>query len=77
MPKCEHVNKLVSIAGTVMKASVSRMLESAQEYVCKKCGTEFHVKIDFSKESLIVKPTQCPTGDCKSDKFQYIESEGK
>jgi DNA helicase MCM9 len=77
MPKCEHINKLVSITGTVVKASVARILETAQEYVCIKCSTEFHVEIDLRKESLMVKPTRCPKENCKSAQFKIINSDGK
>lgn len=77
IPRVEHIDKLVSFSGTVMKASLARMLETSQEYTCKKCGHSFSVDIDYNNESLVSKPTKCPNADCNSDKFQQINSEGK
>lgn len=69
-------NRFIRYDGTIIKASVARMLESSQEYKCKKCGTEFNVELDCGQQSLFMKPTKCPNKDgCNSDKFQYIASE--
>ena len=59
-----------------MRASLARMLETRQEYECKKCGFVFSVEIDYNNEGLIAKPTKCSKANCNSDKFKQISSEG-
>ncbi len=77
VPNTEHAKRLVSMDGTIVKASVTRMLESSQEYMCKKCGAEFSMSIDFGKDDLMVKPTRCVKKDCNSDKFQHVATDGE
>ena len=76
IPRVDHIDKMVCFNGTVMRTSLARMLESSQEYECKKCGYVFSMDINYNNESLLAKPTKCPKGDCNSDKFKQIASEG-
>jgi DNA helicase MCM9 len=53
------VGRYLSIAGTVIRTGVVKMLESEREYECQKCKHRFRVMSELENNNTITLPKQC------------------
>eukprot|EP00281_Chroomonas_sp_CCMP1168_P034821 CAMPEP_0206243994 /NCGR_PEP_ID=MMETSP0047_2-20121206/17908_1 /ASSEMBLY_ACC=CAM_ASM_000192 /TAXON_ID=195065 /ORGANISM="Chroomonas mesostigmatica_cf, Strain CCMP1168" /LENGTH=655 /DNA_ID=CAMNT_0053669159 /DNA_START=13 /DNA_END=1977 /DNA_ORIENTATION=+ len=75
--RSNDVGRLISVAGTVIRAGLIKMLEAERTYECAKCKHEFKVFADTSmQQNMLNPPTSCPSvriKPCKSTVFNIVE----
>nr|XP_055042801.1 DNA helicase MCM9 [Misgurnus anguillicaudatus] len=73
IPKARDVGHFLSVTGTVIRTSVTKVLESERDYMCNKCRHVFSVQADFEQFYTFAPPTSCPNEDgCSSYKFTCL-----
>ncbi|XP_066532818.1 DNA helicase MCM9 isoform X2 [Hoplias malabaricus] len=78
IPKARDVGHFLSVTGTVIRTSVTKVLEYERDYMCNKCRNVFSVQADFEQFYSFSPPTRCPSEDgCSSFKFTCLsDSDG-
>ncbi|TYJ50781.1 hypothetical protein E1A91_A01G233000v1 [Gossypium mustelinum] len=69
--KAAYIDKLVSVRGTVVKASNVKPLVTKMNFACEKCATEIPRSFPDGKFSA---PSTCTIHGCKSRTFKPIRS---
>ena len=60
--------------GTVIRCSLSKLLEYERQFMCNKCRHVFTVEVEFEQHYNIPTPTVCPSADgCNSFKFTEMK----
>ncbi|KAI8326304.1 mcm domain-containing protein [Martensiomyces pterosporus] len=59
IPGSEDIGRLLSVAGTVIRTGLVKMMETHRAYVCGKCRASFMVEAEIEQYSYIPKPTRC------------------
>ncbi|XP_034555269.1 DNA helicase MCM9 [Notolabrus celidotus] len=73
IPRSRDVGHFLSVTGTVIRASVAKVLEYERDYMCNKCRHVFTVQADFDQHYNFVPPVSCPNPDaCNSFKFTCL-----
>ncbi|XP_036438592.1 DNA helicase MCM9 [Colossoma macropomum] len=73
IPKARDVGHFLSVTGTVIRTSATKVLEYERDYMCNKCRHVFSVQADFEQYYSFSPPTRCPSGDeCSSYKFTCL-----
>ncbi|CAB3360901.1 Hypothetical predicted protein [Cloeon dipterum] len=73
-PRNEDINSFLRVTGTVVRTSVSKMLEYQRIYKCKKCKFANVVKADYELNYYIVPPKKCGHPDgCGNGNFEVIQ----
>uniref|UniRef100_A0A8P4KL50 DNA helicase MCM9 n=1 Tax=Dicentrarchus labrax TaxID=13489 RepID=A0A8P4KL50_DICLA len=73
IPRSRDVGHFLSVTGTVIRTSVTKVLEYEREYMCAKCHHVFTVLADFDQFYTFVQPVACPNPDgCNSYKFSCL-----
>ncbi|TKS74045.1 DNA helicase MCM9 [Collichthys lucidus] len=73
IPRSRDVRHFLSVTGTVIRTSVTKVLEYERDYMCTKCRHVFMVQADFEQFYTFAQPVTCPnpTG-CNSYKFSCL-----
>ncbi|XP_077443954.1 DNA helicase MCM9 isoform X1 [Stigmatopora argus] len=73
IPRSRDVGHFLSVTGTVIRASVAKVLEYERDYMCTKCRHVFVLQADFEQFYSFVSPAVCPNPDgCNSYKFSCL-----
>ncbi|XP_056619591.1 DNA helicase MCM9 isoform X1 [Triplophysa dalaica] len=73
IPKARDAGHFLSVTGTVIRTSVTKVLEYERDYMCNKCRHVFSVQADFEQYYTFTNPTNCPNEDgCNSFKFTCL-----
>lgn len=73
IPKARDVGHFLSVTGTVIRTSVTKVLEYQRDYMCNKCRHVFSVQADFEQHYSFTPPSRCPSEDeCGSFKFTCL-----
>ncbi|KAL1254009.1 hypothetical protein QQF64_016238 [Cirrhinus molitorella] len=73
IPKARDVGHFLSVTGTVIRTSVTKVLEYERDYMCSKCRHVFTVHASFEQFYTFTPPTSCPNEDgCNSFKFTCL-----
>ncbi|KAI2652204.1 DNA helicase MCM9-like protein [Labeo rohita] len=73
IPKARDVGHFLSVTGTVIRTSVTKVLEYERDYMCNKCRHVFSVQASFEQFYSFAPPTSCPNEDgCNSFKFTCL-----
>ncbi|ROL52501.1 DNA helicase MCM9 [Anabarilius grahami] len=73
IPKARDVGHFLSVTGTVIRTSVTKVLEFERDYMCNKCRHVFSVQASFEQFYTFTPPTSCPNEDgCNSFKFTCL-----
>ncbi|XP_077103207.1 DNA helicase MCM9 isoform X1 [Siphateles boraxobius] len=73
IPKARDVGHFLSVTGTVIRTSVTKVLEYERDYMCNKCRHVFSVKASFEQFYIFNPPTSCPNEDgCNSFKLSCL-----
>ncbi|XP_017548008.1 DNA helicase MCM9 isoform X1 [Pygocentrus nattereri] len=73
IPKARDTGHFLSVSGTVIRTSVTKVLEYERDYMCNKCRHVFSVQADFEQYYSFSPPTHCPSEDeCSSFKFTCL-----
>ncbi|KAF7647718.1 hypothetical protein LDENG_00167900, partial [Lucifuga dentata] len=76
IPRSRDVGHFLSVTGTVIRTSATKVLEHERDYICTKCRHVFTVQAVFDQFYTFVPPTACPNPNgCNSYKFSCL-SEG-
>uniref|UniRef100_A0A671UWS8 DNA helicase MCM9 n=1 Tax=Sparus aurata TaxID=8175 RepID=A0A671UWS8_SPAAU len=76
IPRSRDVGHFLSVTGTVIRTSVTKVLEYERDYMCTKCRHVFTVQADFDQFYTFAQLVACPNPDgCNSYKFSCL-SEG-
>jgi len=74
LPKCKDVGCFVAVTGTVIRCSMTKLLEFEREYMCDKCRGTFSVQAEMEQNYEIPRPSVCPSVDgCNSLKFTQLD----
>eukprot|EP00798_Chlamydomonas_sp_ICE-L_P025579 gene25579-11230_t len=70
----QHINRLVSILGTVVRCGAVKMFESHQEFECTRCHTRFWLKCSLENGGAVTLPGGCPRSDkpCAGSNFRKL-----
>ncbi|NP_001333089.1 DNA helicase MCM9 isoform X1 [Danio rerio] len=73
IPKARDVGHFLSVTGTVIRTSVTKVLEYERDYMCNKCRHVFSVQASFEQFYTFTPPTSCPSEEgCGSFKFTCL-----
>ncbi|XP_077950090.1 DNA helicase MCM9 isoform X2 [Gasterosteus aculeatus] len=73
IPRSRDVGHFLSVTGTVIRTSVTKVLEYERDYMCTKCRHVFTVQADFVQFYIFVPPESCPNPEgCNSFKFSCL-----
>ncbi|XP_070782440.1 DNA helicase MCM9 [Enoplosus armatus] len=73
IPRSRDVGHFLSVTGTVIRTSVTKVLEYERDYMCAKCRHVFTVRADFDQFYAFAQPEACPNPDgCNSYKFSCL-----
>ncbi|XP_077567726.1 DNA helicase MCM9 isoform X2 [Stigmatopora nigra] len=73
IPRSRDVGHFLSVTGTVIRASVAKVLAYERDYMCTKCRHVFVLQADFEQFYSFVSPVVCPNPDaCNSCKFSCL-----
>ncbi|XP_067274786.1 DNA helicase MCM9 [Pseudorasbora parva] len=73
IPKARDVGHFLSVTGTVIRTSVTKVLEFERDYMCNKCRHVFSVQASFEQFYTFTPPSSCPNEDgCNSFKFTCL-----
>nr|XP_047132529.1 DNA helicase MCM9 [Hydra vulgaris] len=73
LPKCEDVGSFLSVKGTVIRCTLTKLLEYQRQYICNKCHHVFDLSAEFEQNYTIPLPTLCPSPEsCNSKKFTAL-----
>ncbi|XP_068198706.1 DNA helicase MCM9 [Antennarius striatus] len=72
IPRSRDVGRFLSVTGTVIRTSVTKVLEYEREFMCTKCHHVFTVQADFDQFCTFAR-LACPKPDgCNSIKFSCL-----
>ncbi|NXI56411.1 MCM9 helicase, partial [Chloroceryle aenea] len=75
IPKTRDVGHFLSVTGTVVRASVVKVLEFERSYICNKCKHVFVVRADFQQYYTFCRPSACLSEEgCSSTKFTCLST---
>ncbi|CAL8314731.1 unnamed protein product [Lota lota] len=73
IPRSRDAGHFLSVTGTVIRTSITKVLEYERDYMCAKCRQVFTVNADFDQFYTFVSPTACPNLEgCNSCKFTCL-----
>ncbi|KAJ8355910.1 hypothetical protein SKAU_G00187040 [Synaphobranchus kaupii] len=73
IPRSRDVGHFLSVTGTVIRTSATKVLEFERDYMCGKCRHVFSARADFEQFYSFTPPTCCPNEDgCNSYKFTCL-----
>ncbi|XP_024865475.1 DNA helicase MCM9 isoform X2 [Kryptolebias marmoratus] len=73
IPRSRDVGHFLSVTGTVIRTSVTKVLEYERDYMCTKCKHVFKLQADFDQFYTFVPPVGCPNPvGCNSYKFSCL-----
>ena len=73
-PRGAHAGRIVSVRGTVIKATVPKVLEKSKILTCIKCGHEFEAEADYEQFFRLEKPSACPgSSGCSGTVFTVVD----
>ncbi len=73
IPKARDAGHFLSVTGTVIRTSVTKVLEYERDYMCNKCRHVFSVQAAFEQFYTFTPPTSCPNEEgCNSFKFTCL-----
>ncbi|CAL8317131.1 unnamed protein product [Merluccius merluccius] len=73
IPRSRDVGHFLSVTGTVIRTSITKVLEYERDYMCAKCRQVFTVHADFDQFYTFAPPTTCPNLEgCNSFKFTCL-----
>ncbi|XP_026060609.1 DNA helicase MCM9 isoform X1 [Carassius auratus] len=73
IPKARDVGHFLSVTGTVIRTSVTKVLEYEGDYMCNKCRHVFSMQASFEQFYTFTPPTSCPNEEgCNSFKFTCL-----
>lgn len=73
IPKARDVGHFLSVTGTVIRTSVTKVLEYERDYMCNKCRHVFSVQASFEQFYTFTPPASCPNEDgCNSFKLTCL-----
>ncbi|NXY82224.1 MCM9 helicase, partial [Alcedo cyanopectus] len=73
IPKTRDVGHFLSVTGTVVRASLVKVLEFERSYICNKCKQVFAVKADFEQYYAFCRPSACLSEEgCNSTNFTCL-----
>ena len=63
--------------GTVIRCTLTKLLEYQHQYICNKCHHVFDLSAEFEQNYIIPKPIVCPSPEgCNSIKFVMSPKSG-
>lgn len=71
-----HIDKLITITGTVVRTGTVKLLEARRLYECNKCHHRFVVAADLEMGATVQLPTFCPSNKprpCIGTNFRHCE----
>ncbi|KAI7846329.1 hypothetical protein COHA_000166 [Chlorella ohadii] len=71
-----HIDRLVTLVGTVTKAGPVKALEARRVYECGRCHHRFVVQADIELGGTVVLPPVCPSESakpCRGTSFRHVE----
>uniref|UniRef100_K3Y177 Probable DNA helicase MCM9 n=1 Tax=Setaria italica TaxID=4555 RepID=K3Y177_SETIT len=74
--RANHMKKLITLKGTVIRSGGVKMIERERYYMCKKCQHRFLLYPELEAGNRINLPALCPSESsrgCGSASFQFIE----
>ncbi|XP_044025413.1 DNA helicase MCM9 isoform X2 [Siniperca chuatsi] len=73
IPRSRDVGHFLSVTGTVIRTSVTKVLEYERDYMCVKCRHVFTAQADFDQSYTFLQPVACPNPNgCNSYKFSCL-----
>ncbi|KAL4649122.1 DNA helicase MCM9 [Arapaima gigas] len=73
IPKSRDVGHFLSVTGTVIRTSVTKVLEYERDYMCTRCKHVFTIQADFEQFYIFTPPASCPSEEgCNSFKFSCL-----
>ncbi|KAJ8275120.1 hypothetical protein COCON_G00097450 [Conger conger] len=60
IPRSRDVGHFLSVTGTVIRTSATKVLEFERDYMCAKCRHVFSARADFEQFYSFTPPTRCP-----------------
>ena len=71
-----HLDKLITVRGTVVRAAPVKLLEARRLYECGKCRHRFVVAADLEQGATVQLPSACPSNRdrcCTGTNFRHCE----
>lgn len=71
-----HIDRLITVRGTVVRTGAVKLLESRRLYECNKCKHRFVIAADLEQGATVQLPAACPSrrdNPCKGTNFKHIE----
>jgi len=71
-----HIDKLLTIRGTIVRAGTVKLLEARRLYECTRCKYRFVVAADLEQGATVQLPSACPSqrdNPCKGISFRHCE----
>lgn len=76
IPRSRDVGHFLSVTGTVIRTSDTKVLEYQRDYMCAKCRHVFKVAAEFDQFCTFVPPAVCPNPErCESRKFSCLSDD--
>uniref|UniRef100_A0A8C6SI73 DNA helicase MCM9 n=1 Tax=Neogobius melanostomus TaxID=47308 RepID=A0A8C6SI73_9GOBI len=76
IPRSRDVGHFLSVNGTVIRTSDTKVLEYQRDYMCAKCRHVFKVGAEFDQFYTFVPPAACPNPErCDSRKFSCLSDD--
>ncbi|XP_061099160.1 DNA helicase MCM9 [Conger conger] len=73
IPRSRDVGHFLSVTGTVIRTSATKVLEFERDYMCAKCRHVFSARADFEQFYSFTPPTRCPNEEgCDSYRFTCL-----
>lgn len=73
IPRSRDVGHFLSVTGTVIRTSNTKVLEFERDYMCNQCKYVFAVQADLEQFYSFKPPTSCPNEEgCGSFKFTCL-----
>ncbi|KAG7247445.1 hypothetical protein CRUP_035394, partial [Coryphaenoides rupestris] len=78
IPRSRDVGHFLSVTGTVIRTSITKVLEYERDYMCAKCRQIFTMHADFDQFYTFAPPATCPNLEgCNSFKFTCLSQESE
>jgi DNA replicative helicase MCM subunit Mcm2 (Cdc46/Mcm family) len=68
-----HNGKLVTVAGTVVRAQAMQVFQAYKLVQCTKCATAVRLQVCVSNPDAVEMPEQCPQQGCSNSGFRPLE----
>jgi DNA replicative helicase MCM subunit Mcm2 (Cdc46/Mcm family) len=68
-----HNGKLVTVAGTVVRAKATQVFSAYKLVQCTKCVTAVRLQACVSNPDAVEMPEQCPKEGCGNSRFNPLE----